>query len=133
MKEDALELYARHLSLPELGVIGQEKLLATELVCENPQIARALKKMGVKVVREAALRVVDDNAVMTGDVDFDINVSIGPQDFMMAKHHDASAPLHMKERFFGSLVASEVVLWILGKRPKQYTLHVEYPTYKILP
>jgi hypothetical protein len=132
MKDHDLERYARHLSLPELGMKGQEKLLATSVSVpgELPDVVRALKRMGVKVQANATLAIVMDATLQDGEVVFDGSVQIGPQNFSGAKHRDASAPLHMKQRFFSGLVASELVLWVTGKRPARFRLYVDYPTYQ---
>src|SRR5262245_30797377 len=102
MNERALELFARHLALPQIGVAGQERLLAQAVRVDPdfPDVARALERMGLRLEREAACAVMPDETLPQGQVLFDLDVMVGPQAFSMAAHPDAAAPLHMKQRFF---------------------------------
>ncbi len=133
MNERDLERYARHLSLPAIGLSGQERLLATAVRVDPafPDLARALERMGLRLDAAAGLSVEPDELLPPGQVSFDGNVYVGPRLFSHAEARESSAPLHMKQRFFDTLVASELVLWLLGRRPPRYVLSIDFPSYAI--
>src|SRR5262245_57733235 len=98
MNDRELELYARHLSLPQIGLPGQERLQQHTLRVDPAfaDLARALDRMGVRIQTEASIAVLADELVPTGQVLFDGDVTIGPQAFSLATQRDAAAPLHVK-------------------------------------
>lgn len=133
-----LELYARHLSLPEVGIPGQEKLVQAHVICMDHDawantFRTALSRAGVRVNDDAeGIAVVHDAKMPKNTVRFADGVHVGPVDFMHPTNVDQSGPLAAKHMWLGAALASEVMLWLLGHRPVRYWLSVEFPLLAVI-
>lgn len=136
--EAELELFARHVSLEDVGVRGVEALLTTKVRVMADVVARetlviALARSGIEIVQDGADIVVEQSAMGAPNVvDFTPgHVDIGSFELTLAQRLEASAALAAKERWLGALLASEIVLTVLGKRPPSFTLVFDYPCYAL--
>lgn len=138
MIDEDYELFSRHVSLPEIGAPGVERLLATKVAIADDVPARtplvlALARAGLEVVSAGADVAIESAALSpAGVIDFsEGHVDVGPFDFAAAGRIEASAPLKAKELWLGALIASELVLFLLQRRPEAFTLACYYPHYSV--
>jgi hypothetical protein len=133
-----LELFARHLSLPEVGAQGQARLLSSKVFVGDDVPARealliALARSGIEIVsapEDADLRVESAGFGAPGVVDFSAGqVDVGPFDFQATRRLEASAALAAKERWLGAILASEIVLYLVKERAEPFSLVLDYPHY----
>ena len=139
LHDDELELFARHVSLPEIGMSGQARLLEVSAFV-GPDIPGrevllvGLQRCGIELLASAdkAHWRIEQGFGPAKTVDFsEGQVDVGAFDLHLATRLESSAALYIKERWLGALLASEVVLAILGKRPPTFTLELDFPIYRV--
>ena len=139
LDDKELELFARHVSLKEIGAPGQARLLDTRVFVADDVPARealvvGLARSGVEIVGDevtATWRVEASELSPPGVVDFGSGqVDGGPFDFALANRLEASGAVATKERWLGALLACEIVLAILGHRPPTFSLVCDFPDYR---
>jgi hypothetical protein len=139
LHDDELELFARHVSLPEVGMHGQAHLLETTAfvgpdVPGRDALMIGLQRSGVELLASAdkAQWRIESGLGPAKTVDISPRqVDVGAFDLHLAGRLESSAALYIKERWLGALLASEIVLAMLGKRPTAFTLELDFPVYRV--
>jgi hypothetical protein len=139
LDDSELELFARHVSLPEIGARGQARLLETKAFVGEDVPAReallvGLSRSGVELVSDAALAHVCIEAAAlnpAGTIDFDAGrIDVGPFELSLATRLEASSARAAKELWLGAILASEIVLFLLREQAGPFTLVFDYPHYR---
>lgn len=125
MNEAELERFARHLSLAEVGIAGQERLGAIRVHVASEAswavtLRRGLERSGVALTADPAALCVRAGA-------HEHRVRFAPGSIEVG-NLDNDAVI---EAWLGALLASELILWQLGHRPTTYLLELRFPEWRL--